>query len=264
MLLTLKNLPEHFLFPTVICGIFLIILISMLVPRKLLFSAAEVNSEGFDSFLAVSAAIATMLIFSLTSVDATYNASSDNVSLEAEAIYSFDKNLELYGTPHANDLRAILVNYADQIVKAEWPGLEYGAGSKAVDDTYQSLITALKTFEPASAKQEIIYRELIQLVHEIDQLRSKRISAGEASLPAHFWTVLLLLFAALPIIALHLKSSPERILTTSVIGCVLGILTSGILIIDGPFIGSHSITPEPIIHIIDVMRKETPITMLVQ
>jgi hypothetical protein len=264
MLVALKNLPEYFLFPTVIGAVVLVLFISMAVPRKLLFSAEEVNSEGFDSFLAVSAAIATMLIFSLTSVDATYNASADNVSLEAEAIYSFDKNLELYGTPHANDLRAILVNYADQIVKVEWQGLEYGTGSKAVDDTYQILITALKTFEPASAKQEIIYRELIQLVHEIDQLRSKRISAGEASLPAHFWTILLLLFSALPLIALVLKASPERMLTTTMIGFVLGILTSGILIIDGPFIGSHSITPEPIIHIIDVMRKEAPITMLVQ
>ena len=83
-------------------------------------------------------------------------------------------------------------------------------------------------------------------------------------MPAHFWTILLLLFSALPLIALVLKASPERMLTTTMIGFVLGILTSGILIIDGPFIGSHSITPEPIIHIIDVMRKEAPITMLVQ
>ncbi|MEI6573454.1 MAG: DUF4239 domain-containing protein [Alphaproteobacteria bacterium] len=264
MLHALKNLPEYLLFPAIIGPVFLIIFLSMIIPRRLMLSAEETNSEGFDSFLAVSAAIATMLIFSLTSVDATYNASSDNVSLEAEAIYSFDKNLELYGTAHANDLRAILVHYADQIVKDEWKDIQTGNGNKAVDDTYEELVMAVKTFEPASAKQEIIYRELVMLLHEIDQLRSKRISAGEASLPSHFWTILILLFSALPAIALHLKASSERLLTTSVIGFVLGILTSAILIIDGPFIGSHAISPEPIVHIIDVMRKEVPITMLVQ
>ena len=262
MLSALKHLPEYFLIPIVAGSMLLIILVAMLIPRKMLFSDGEVNSEGFDTFLAVSAAIATMLIFSLTNVDATYHTTEDNIGLESEAIYEFDKNLELFGTAHANDLRAILINYADLIVADEWQLLADGKRSKAVDDTYQNLMTTLKTLEPASAKQEIVYGELVTLTHEIDQLREKRISAGEASLPAFFWTLLVLLFVTLPAVALHLSSSPERILTTSVIACVLGFLTSAILIVDGPFIGSHSISPEPLVHMIDTMRKEVPITML--
>jgi hypothetical protein len=54
----------------------------------------------------------------------------------------------------------------------------------------------------------------------------------------------------------------EYFFKTSVIAFVVGLLTAAILIIDGPFIGSHLISPETLVHMIDTMRKEVPITLL--
>ena len=253
----LKHLPEGLLIVLIVGTVLAAMMGAMLLPRKLLFGSEEHGSEGFDSLLGISAAIATLLIFSLTDIDGDYRGTEQNVSLEAEAIHEMNRDIAFWDKGDAaKGAFVALKNYAQAIPADEWPRLANGQRSARVDGLFDALIERIDLLDPATPRQETLYSELVTLTHDIEQLRERRIAAAQDTLPVYFWYLQALLSLLVVVVTLYLHASKERILLVGAISAVLSLLIATILIIDGPFIGGHAISPAPFERVVALMDLE--------
>jgi hypothetical protein len=201
---------------------------------------AEINSEGFDSFLAAASATAVLLAFSLVQADATVRATEDAVSKEAAAINSAHRVLFRYEDPRTLPVLEGLKAYIAALIDDEWPRLERGGRSDKADQLYADISRAMRAMEPTSHRQQTMYAEALQYLDDVADLREERINAANTSLPSLFWLATGLLIAFMILLAACMQPRVERLWTTGAISGVVAVLLFLVMVVDAPFHGESN------------------------
>jgi hypothetical protein len=236
----LRRLPDLWILVIVLGTIVGLTVLAIRVRIPIGGDQGEVNSEAFDSFLAVASATAVLLAFSLVQADATVRATEDAVSREAAAINSAHRLLFRYQDPRTAPALGGLKAYTAALIDDEWPRLERGGRSDRADRIYADVSRSIRDVEPSSPRQQAMYAEALKYLDDVADLREQRINTANTSLPSLFWVATGLMIAFMILLAARMEPRVERLWTTGAISGVVAVLLFLVMVVDAPFHGESN------------------------
>jgi len=150
-----------------------------------------------------------------------------------------------YGDPSVAAVRPHLKAYGESIAGEEWSLMHRGGRSQAADEAYVEVSKALRTVEPESHRQQIMFAEALRQIDDLSDLRDERIDASRVTLPPIYWYTTLTMVMLMVLIAAMIEPTPHRTWITAIIASAIGHLMALAVIFDAPFQGDGSVSPEP-------------------
>jgi hypothetical protein len=191
-----------------------------------------------------------VLALVLTDVRSNMGKADDVVLREASIMTRLDRELSLIGGEAAQTERKRLRDYAENVVKLEWPelGKPEPALSRDVARIMTGLITGVRTI---AATRPDNARNLTDHLDKLDDLRQSRFESATRTVPEIFWwLVATFLIGAMLLNGRHpLDAASISLITLHM--AAIGLVIAFILVMDEPFRGESSIQPDPIIHALD-------------
>ncbi len=218
------------------------------------------NKDSADYIIRAQATIITVtgivLAFSLVQVQGNLRQTEELVAREASSCNTLDRLLLRYGDQGAA-LRPLLWAYTTSVINDEWPLLRQGQGNPATSARLALLSRGVFQLDPQSSREVAIYGEMIKSIDEIADERERRISAANLHLHWEFWMVTV--FLALILVALSTPIEPVGYRTVSIgaQGLALALLAALVFYGDHPFQGNISVSPEPLVKVLDIMQART-------
>ena len=253
------------LFPEwVVLWIYPVVTLGLMAALSVAFRKSMVSEKLYDNDTDVVdtatqntlSAAYVIMGFTLVLVMGSVDTYENNVVTEGTNIESLDRLLILDASQEAAAMRKDLLKYAESIVKDEWPNINAG-GSDITNQLMQQLSNHLNLLSPKTAKQNILYTDIVRKTDQVIHARELRLLNASGGLPVLFWTLsYLYLFGVAIICALRLShATPMRIIALSTQLTMLSLIFSAVMIIDHPFRGETKISPAPISQAIMMMEK---------
>lgn len=195
-----------------------------------------------------------VLAFSLVAVFSTYNRAEAAAAAEATMINNMDRLMIRFGDPRVAELRQSLHAYAESIVEDEWPLLQHGVGSEQTTQLFVPISRGVIAVEPASARQSMIYAEMIKKADDLAEAREARLESTATGLAPVFWLMVTIIFVAQMLLTVCVDLSVLRIFAFAVQLAVFGALLSVVFIFDMPFNGQTAVSPTAFVKVIDRMQ----------
>jgi uncharacterized membrane protein len=191
---------------------------------------------------AIAAGLTAVAVWSNTTDAGTH------VAKEATAISVLYNSLGGYPEPTRRETRALVAQYAHDVIEKEWPdharGLEVPGGRNVLTE----LQRAIYAFEPATEGQKIIHAEAIRNYGRLIEARRGRIqSAEETALPGALWVVVTLLglIAIGGAFLLRIDSFRQHALVTALVAAPIALVLFFIAVTDRPFRGGVTVSAHP-------------------
>ncbi|MGK7866584.1 hypothetical protein [Falsiroseomonas sp. E2-1-a20] len=209
-------------------------------------SSVTATKDQLDLAMRTSAAMVSALTLTLAfcAIQARSQTSEAGrvVAMEVAAISGLARLADRLGEPGLR-LRADITAYLHAVVHAEFPAL----AERGRDTATQHAAEALEHAAYAAATQagDALGRDLIQQADGVDEARENRLMAAEAGLPEAFWLLILLLMALL--VSTGPLYPPRRhvVAMLAMQAAGVGALIAFIFLMDQPFRGHLSVSPEP-------------------
>jgi hypothetical protein len=216
-------------------------------------------AEAPNGALAVVIGFAGLILaFSLVQEQTNVRNLEAQVGAEANNLAQMDRLLIRYNAPGYDDLRMALREYANSIVKDEWPQLSKGRVSGRTTRLLRELTRDVFAADPAPGRQSLLYTEMLKKIDELTSARESRlVAAGNVRLAPIFWQTIVFLILVLLILA-ALSKSTFSVGAAVALGCqgfAVSLLVALVFIFDRPYRGQTSISPQPIIKVIAEMQN---------
>ncbi|MBS2002142.1 MAG: DUF4239 domain-containing protein [Cyanobacteria bacterium SZAS LIN-5] len=206
------------------------------------------NSEFLVSSVAIVGTLVSVLLGLLISTAADqYKDMEACVDSEATAVGEMFRLSRGLPTEKGKRLQLACIRYCDAILNDEWAAMKKGGLSDQVTSAFLELNDAMTDIKPQNAEYAGIQIELLRALRELSNHRRERIISVRSHTFAQMLPMLLICSLVLLCNAyLFSSASPSRlhIMLIALIGTVLG-ANFGILdLLDHPFTGAASISPE--------------------
>lgn len=210
------------------------------------------GDTAFDAFKAVLAMTGVVLAFALVEANANLNSIRGLVAKEAAAIAATDRALLRSGNPQLAALRPALATYGGSIVEREWPLLAGGDRDEQTDDAYNGLSRQARAVNPADARQQAMFSELLKSLDDMADLREQRLGESGSDLPSFFWVTSLGLLAIAFGLALLCPATVGGAVSVGAPATAVALLMAFVIIVDQPFEGDTSVKPKEIIKALEL------------
>jgi hypothetical protein len=207
-----------------------------------------------------------VLAFSLVQAHNNLRNLEAQVGTEGHNLAQLDRLLIRYGDPelflstsYATDaIRVSLREYANSIVRDEWPELSKGRPSERTRDLFRPISRGILAIEPPPGRQSLIYAEMLKKADEIAADRKARVvAATKLELPWIFWETIGALLVVVLLLAAFSEARFVHAVALGGLGFGLALLMALVFIFDEPFHGRTSVSPEPIVTVIAEMQTRT-------
>jgi len=199
-----------------------------------------------------------VLAFSLVQANGNLRNLETPVATEAHNIDQMDRLILRYGDPAISALRGPLRDYANSIVRDDWPELRKGRPSEQTTALFGPISRSILAIEPPPGRQSLIYAEMLKKVDEVAADRKARvIAATKLELPSVFWETIVGLLAILLLLATFSETTSGRAVALGCQGFGIALLVALIFIFDEPFKGQTSVSPEPIVTVVTEMQARS-------
>jgi Protein of unknown function (DUF4239) len=217
------------------------------------------HSEATDkAFGVVISFTGIVLAFLLVQANINFRNLETQVGTEAHNLSQLDRLIVRYGDSTNEVTRAALHDYANSIVKDEWPELRKGRSSARTAALFRPISLRILAIDPPPGRQSLIYTEMLKKVDEIAADRKARVvAATKVELPPIFWQTIIALLLILLVLATFSEATSGRAVALAGQGFALALLVALVFIFDEPFKGHSSVSPEPIITVIAEMQART-------
>jgi hypothetical protein len=186
-----------------------------------------------------------------------YEDSDDKVTTEASAIAALYRDVRTFPAPINDTLKRELKAYTYNIFHDSWALHQQGVvltnGTYLLDDLQETLYA----FEPKSQREMGLYQEALRQFNRVVELRRDRLSSVSSGMPMIIWSMILF-GAAIALMVCWLFNIPSirlHIYLNATIGLAIGGLVFLILMLDYPFRGILSITPDSYIQVYEQLMK---------
>jgi hypothetical protein len=171
-------------------------LVQRLVPAD---SRRPHNDVAGFIYAALGVIYAVLLALVVIAVWEEYDAASETVEQEANAVAEIFWLAHRLPEPEGTHLQELSRSYAEEVVHKEWPLMEQGqaplmtqveqtpAGWTLIDDIRASI----QDFQPRTPADEQLYAEGLDQVQRLADARRMRLVAAEEGVPAVLWSVLI-------------------------------------------------------------------------
>jgi hypothetical protein len=151
--------------------------------------------------------------------------------------------------------RTELRRYTNLVITVGWPALAHGAASPSID---ASLDRLYQIYAPGSTAgvPAPVESESLQLLDQITAARSARLADAHGFLTGAFWAVVIfggvctLAFALL----FYLENAGIQVAMIALLAALISSMLFLLVILDHPFAGGYSVSPEPFRIALEQMR----------
>jgi hypothetical protein len=169
----------------------------------------------------------------------SYDDSKTGAESEALAVVQQFETAQFLPDAARRQLGGELICYGRSVVGQEWPQMEAGSESGAINPWSLALFRTMKTVQPKTATEQSAYDKWLDLTSTREEARRDRVHASEGVIPVPLWRVLFFISAIVVVYMLFFADSGERavvqgLLMGSVVAVMVGILLL-IGVLDAPY-----------------------------
>jgi len=125
-----------------------------------------------------------------------------------------------------------LICYGRSVVGQEWPRMQAGSESGAVNPWALALFRTMKTVQPTAATEQSAYDKWFELTSTREEARRDRVHASEGVIPTPLWRVLFFTAAIIMVYMLFFADSGERAVVQGLLmGSVVAVMVATLLLI---------------------------------
>ena len=239
------NLPI-WLTTVLVLGMALAVGIGTSAGIRKLFRRAPTDNEvetAVSLMQVVAAYIGILIAFAGVEVWQDFAAAENAVHEEAASAAQLYRDLATYG-PETLEARADLRIYVTSIVKDEWPLLPRGEASPATEAALFKVFDAMGRIRPADDRDGAIYSEAFSKLNDLVELRRDRLIHSKSGMPMILWIVGLVGSILIVAYTATFPHSRPNALMIGGISIALGLVFLFILIVDRPYMGAFSVSPD--------------------
>jgi hypothetical protein len=195
------------------------------------------RASGVFGVLATGFALLLGLIVFLAFT--SYDDSKKGAESEALALVQQFETAQFLPLAASGRLGGELVCYGRSVVGQEWPRMETGTESGAINPWSLALFRTMKTVHPATAAEQSAYDKWFDLTSTREEARRDRVHASEGVVPTPLWWVLFFIAGLIVVYMLFFADSGERAVVQGLlIGSVVAVMVATLLLIrtlDAPY-----------------------------
>ncbi|HEX5882148.1 MAG TPA: hypothetical protein VF468_28105 [Actinomycetota bacterium] len=195
------------------------------------------RASGVFGVLATGFALLLGLIVFLAFT--SYDDSKTGAESEALAVVQQFETAQFLPLAASGRLGGELVCYGRSAVGQEWPRMETGTESGAINPWAIALFRTMKTVQPASATEQSAYDKWFDLTSTREEARRDRVHASEGVIPTPLWWVLFFTAGLIVVYMLFFADSGERAVVQGLLmGSVVAVMVATLLLIrtlDAPY-----------------------------
>jgi uncharacterized integral membrane protein len=240
----------------VVGGTCLVALAGLEVVQRLVPATSRQPHNDVAGFIyaALGVIYAVLLALVVIAVWEQYQAASETVELEANAVAEIFWLGNRLPEPEGSHIQELARSYAEEVVHKEYPLMERGeaplmtqtkgtpAGWTIIDDIRANL----QEFQPRTPAEEQLYAEGLDQVQRLADARRMRLVAAEEGVPAVLWSVLI--FGGIAAVSFTylfgLQNTWAHRLMVVTLAAVIGLVLFTIGAMEHPFSGGARIGTE--------------------
>lgn len=179
---------------------------------------------------------------------ATYRETQEKVDHEAAALGALYRDVGAYPEPARSILQDDLRRYTRAVIDVGWPMQQRGEVPNNASPVLNDFQAHLLSFEPKGEREDVLAAEAYRAFNDLTESRRVRLNSATAELPGPLWA-LVMLGAAICTAAtwfLYAESFAMRFWMTLSFTSLLGLLIFLVAVLDNPYRGQLSVSPEPL------------------
>lgn len=162
-----------------------------------------------------------------------YDDSRSGAESEALTVVQQFETAQFFPLAVRGPLAGELVCYGRSVVHQEWPQMESGGGSDAINPWALALFRTLKNAHPKSAVEQAAYSKWLDQNSDREQARRDRLHGAPGIVPTSIWIVLFLIAGVIFFYMLFFADSGEGALTQGMLmGSTVTVVVATLLAIN--------------------------------
>lgn len=254
----LYQIPNWLLCALVVGTFTVASLVGLWLTRPWVGSFPTHHNDVVASFAASTGVLYAVLLAMIAVASWTNYTTVDSLAAqEADLVHSLFRDLEGYPQPERDELRGLLREYVDTVIRVEWPAIQQGLTDQRASLVVDAVFSGWMKFEPRTEGQKLIVAETLSRLNSLQTVRRNRIQTGVSGLDPVLWTVVLVgAIISIGICYLFwLENKVLHQLMIGVLGFIIGIVVYLILALDHPLWGVVSIQPSAFQAVADSMDR---------
>ena len=198
------------------------------------------------------------LLVGLLAVAAYQNLSDvdKTVGNEAASLGALYRDVGVYPEPLRSELQGQIRDYTRFVIEEAWPLQQKGTVPEGAVTRVAKIYEQLAAFEPQSKSQEALHQEALQQFNTFFQYRRQRLQSVTEIIPPVLWyTVLVGALVNMMLIWLFDLRLGIHLLLGGFLSFFLATMITLILLLDQPFRGAVSISPDAFALVYDQLMK---------
>jgi hypothetical protein len=179
---------------------------------------------------------------------ATFDQVQGKIDHEASALGGLYRDTIAYPEPARTAMQEDLRRYARQVIDVGWPMQRRGIVPNNASPVLTDFQEHFMAFEPQSEGQKILAQETYRAFNDLTESRRARLNSIDSEMPGPLWT-LVIAGAGICIVVtwfLHTESFIMHAWMTVLFSALLALLIFLIAVLDNPYRGKISVSPEPL------------------
>ena len=223
-------------------------------PAEVLRENHEVAAIIFNAF---GLFYGVMLAFVVFVTWSGYDDATKNLQLECSEALDLFHSVEEFPEPTNKILQRGLRDYVASVYNDEIPRLAQGKISLHSGGAHSKLAPLFYQMDTQSMPNRELYAESLHCLNNLAQYRRLRIFAGNDTVPAAIWLVLLVgsLFTIGYTYFFGMKNIRAQYLITASLTATVALILFLIYVLDHPFTGASQISMEPLTEVLEIMQN---------
>jgi hypothetical protein len=162
----------------------------------------------------------------------SYDQSKTGAESEALAVVQQFEAAQFLPAATRERLSGELICYGRSVIGQEWPRMETGSESGAVNPWGLAMFRTMRAVEPTTAAEQSAYDKWFDLTSTREEARRDRVHASEGVIPTPLWRVLFFIAGLIVVYMLFFADSGERAVTQGLLmGSVVAVMVALLLLI---------------------------------
>ena len=224
-------------------------------PTEVLKENHEVAAIIFNAFGLFYGVMVAFVVFVTWS---GYDDATKNLQMEANEIDDIFHSAEAFPDPASKTIKQALMDYAAAVHGDELKRMAQGEISLHSTGVLPRLMATFYHMDEKSIPNRELYAETLHRLNNLAEYRRLRIFAGNDTVPAAVWLVLLVgaVFTISYTFFFGMKNIKAQYVIAATLTMTITLILFLIYVLDHPFTGSSKVSAEPLTEVMQIMQTE--------
>jgi hypothetical protein len=206
------------------------------------------EAEGLNMLvLLIGSVYAVIFAFVIFVIWGQFSDVENYMMRECKSLSELLRFSEFLHDDASRDIRRAVSDYAQRVVKSEWPALAERRRDKTTEQAFSDLLDRVLLSAPAGAEESIVFQRLVDIAREAAGHREERLTKSMTQIPA---TLIHLVHTMAIALALLVFIYPFHrwgmgLCCFLMIAVILFLANLVMTDTDNPFTGAYNVSPKP-------------------